>query len=234
MEYKVFIPAGGIGSRMSEFSKTSNKAMVPVHGKPALCHIIEKFPENVEIVIAVGHKKESIIDPLGKYHPKRKITFLEVKKHSGLGAGPGYAILECEHLLQSPFVFVSADTLVKEKIPSPERNWFGISKVGDTSRFCSANVDERGLISRIDDKIKTDNPYAFIGLAGIKDYHAFLKSLKEDQGLIKGEIQVSNGFKGLMPLGLEGKIFTWFDTGDVHSYQYALQNFPDGPGYAGE
>ena len=56
--YKVCILAGGIGSRMGEFSKTFNKAMIPVQGKPSICHIIEKFPEDVEIVVIVGYKKK--------------------------------------------------------------------------------------------------------------------------------------------------------------------------------
>lgn len=234
MGYKVFIPVGGIGSRMADFSRTYNKAMIPVQGKPSICHIIEKFPEDVEMVIVVGHKKETITDYLNYAYPKRKLTFFEVEKHSGLGAGPGYAVLECKHLLQFPFIFISADTLVREEIPRPDKNWFGIAPVDDTSRFCSAQIDDMGLISKIDDKIKTDNPYAFIGLAGINNYGAFLETLQKNSNLINGEIQVSSGFKGLLQHSLEAKFFTWFDTGDPSSYKYTIENYPNGPGYRGQ
>ena len=233
MNYKVCILAGGIGSRMGDFSKTFNKAMIPVQGKPSICHIIEKFPEDVEIVIAVGHKKETIIDYLRYAYPKRKLTFYEVEKHSGHGAGPGYGVLEGKCLLQCPFIFFAADTLVKEAVPPPNENWFGIAEVEDTSRFCSANIDENNMISRIDDKIKCDNKYAFIGLAGINDYKTFIETLEKDKTLIKGEIQVSNGFKGLMEKGMKGMVFTWFDTGDSASYRHALENYPNGTGYKG-
>ncbi|MFH1311205.1 MAG: HAD hydrolase-like protein [Nanoarchaeota archaeon] len=232
--YKVCILAGGIGSRMGDFSKTFNKAMIPVQGKPSICHIIEKFPEDIEMLIIVGYKKETIIDYLIHAYPKRKLSFFEVEKHSGPGAGPGYAVLECKHLLQYPFIFVSADTLVKENIPEPNENWFGIAEVEDTSRFCSAQMNEDRIISKIDDKIKCDNKYAFIGLAGIKDYKTFLEALEGDKTLIKGEIQVSNGFKGLMEKGMKGAIFTWFDTGDKNSYKHALENYPNGEGYKGQ
>ena len=234
MNYKVCILAGGIGSRMGDFSKTFNKAMIPVRGKPSICHIIEKFPEDIEIIVVVGYKKETIIDYLTHAYPERKLTFYEVEKHSGQGAGPGYGVLECKHLLQCPFIFLSADTLVKEGIPPPNENWFGIAEVEDTSRFCSASVNEEGMIFKIDDKIKCDNKYAFIGLAGIKDYKTFLESLESDKTLIKGEVQVSNGFKGLMDKGMRGMIFTWFDTGDQNSYKHALENYPDGEGYKGQ
>ena len=55
--YKVCILTAGTGSRMGEFSEYFNKALIPVQGKPTICHIIEYFPENVEIVIAAGYKK---------------------------------------------------------------------------------------------------------------------------------------------------------------------------------
>ncbi|MEK6840537.1 MAG: HAD hydrolase-like protein [Nanoarchaeota archaeon] len=232
--YKVCILAGGIGSRMGDFSKTFNKAMIPVQGKPSICHIIEKFPEDVEMVVVVGYKKETIIDYLVHAYPKRKFVFFEVEKHSGPGAGPGYAVLECKHLLQCPFIFFAADTLIKEEVPEPNENWFGIAEVDDTSRFCSATIDKNNKISKIDDKIKCDNKYAFIGLAGIKDYNVFIDTLEKDKSLIKGEIQVSNGFKGLMEKGMKGVVFTWFDTGDQNSYKHALENYPNGEGYKGE
>jgi myo-inositol-1(or 4)-monophosphatase len=232
--YKVCILAGGIGSRMGDFSKTFNKALIPIQGKPSICHIIEKFPEDIEMVIIVGYKKETIIEYLKYAYPKRKLTFFEVEKHSGLGAGPGYAVLECKHLLQCPFIFFAADTLVKENVPEPNENWFGIAEVEDTSRFCSANINENNMISKIDDKIKCDNKFAFIGVAGVKDYTTFIEALENDKTLIKGEIQISNGFKSLMGLGMKGIVFTWFDAGDPNSYKHAIENYPDGEGYKGK
>ena len=58
--YKVCILAGGIGSRMESFTKYFNKAMLPLQGKPVINHIIEKIPENIETVIALGHLKEGL------------------------------------------------------------------------------------------------------------------------------------------------------------------------------
>ena len=101
-------------------------------------------------------------------------------------------------------------------------------------RFCSANIDLTGKISRIDDKIKCDNKYAFIGLAGIKDYKNFIEILERDKTLTRGEIQVSNGFRSLMREGMRGIVFTWFDTGDLKSYNHALENYPNGAGYMGQ
>jgi NDP-sugar pyrophosphorylase family protein len=231
--FKVCILAAGIGGRMSGFSEVLNKALIPVNGKPAICHIIEKFSNDTEIIIATGYKKETIECYLNSAYPKRKITFKEVDKYEGPGTGPGYSLLQCKDYLQCPFIFFSTDTLVKEEIPSLNENWFGVSEVSDTSRFCSATIKDNKVI-KIDDKIKSDNKHASIGLAGIKDYVHFWNSLESDTNVIAGEIQVSNGFKSLLVKNLQGTVFTWFDTGTPNSYSHALENFPNGEGYKGD
>src|SRR3989344_6547546 len=233
--YKVCILAAGIGSRMESFTRSFNKALIPVHGKPAICHIIEKFPEEVEIVIAVGYMKESLIDYLNTAYPNRKLTFAEVDKYTGTGTGPGYSLLQCKSHLQCPFIFLSVDTIVKEPIPSPDLDWFGLAEVVDTSRFCSARIDDKtSKVTRIDDKIKTDNKFAFIGLAGVYNYQHFWDNLASNKDIIAGEIQVSNGFKSLLEKNMVVKIFTWFDTGAPIAYQHTLKNYPNGPGYGGD
>lgn len=232
-EYKVVILAAGTGSRMKDFTKTFNKVLIPIQGKPTICHIIEKFLKDIEIVIAVGYKKESVMDYLSIAYPERKITFVEVDNFDKQGSGPGYSLLCCKNYLQCPFIQFAGDTLVAEEIPIPDKNWFGIAKVNNTERFCSVKV-EKGRIVRIDDKMKTDNNFAFIGLGGVYNYKAFWAKLEKSKDLIKGEIQVSNGFRALIEEGLFPKNFKWFDTGTVESYEHASENYPNGDGYYGE
>jgi dTDP-glucose pyrophosphorylase len=126
------------------------------------------------------------------------------------------------------------DTLVKEEVPEPSENYVGVGKVVNTERFCSVAIDENGKVFRIDDKVKCDNPYAFIFAIGVKDYKTMFDALEKDQNLIQGEIQLSNGLKALMEKGLSTKKFMWFDTGTPESYAYAMENFPDGKGDRGE
>lgn len=233
MNYKVCILAAGVGSRMGNFSEHLNKVLIPVQGKPTICHIIEYFPKNVEIVIAVGYKKEQLIGYLKTAYPKRKLTFVEVDPYIGEGSGPGYSLYCCKHYLECPFIHIAGDTLVREKIPEPDSNWLGVAKVPDTSRFCSAKI-EGETVTRIDDKIQTTNQHAYIGLLGIYNYENFWNALKENKEVINGEIQVSNGLQKLKEIGLKAKTFTWYDTGTPNSYKHALENYPNGEGYRGE
>ncbi|MFH0712185.1 MAG: NTP transferase domain-containing protein [archaeon] len=235
MDYKVCILAAGVGSRMQHFSQHLNKVLLPVRGKPTICHIIEKFPENIEIVIAVGHKKESLITFLKTAYPNRKLTFVEVSPYVGEGSGAGYSLLSCKNHLMCPFVHIAGDTLVKETITCPDSNWLGISKaqIKDSERFCSVKLNEDTVI-RIDDKIKTDNKYAYIGVLGVKDYEPFWDALEKNNRIIDGEIQISNGMQPLLEKGLKVKNFTWFDTGTPKAYEYSIKNYPFGDGYTGD
>ncbi len=231
-DYKICVLAGGAGSRMSSFTKYFNKAMIPLKGKPVINHIIEKFPEHVEIVISTGYLADELKEYITTSFPERKLSFV-TDRVSKSRKGPGYGLLQCKELLQCPFVLSAADTLVFERIPEPSENWFGVAKVLDTERFCSAHVSE-GMVTRIDDKVKTDNEYAFIGLAGVNDFDTFWHSLESNQNLIGGEIQISNGLESLIRKGLHARNFTWFDVGTQSSYAHAIKNFPFGESYRGE
>lgn len=225
--YKVCILAAGTAKSMGSISENINRALLPVNFKATISYIMEKFPENVEIVVAVGHKKETVKDYVALAHPERKITFVEIDKYVGPGTGPGYSLLKCKDYLQCPFIFFAADTLVLEEIPAPNENWFGIAPVKETENFCTVKI-KNNLIYQLDDKIKTDNKFAFIGLAGVNDYELFFSALENNKDPISGEIQVSNGFKKLIEKRLVPISFTWFDTGSLASYIETNNNFSGG------
>ncbi len=233
-DYKACILAGGIGRRMENFTKHFNKAMLPLEGKPVINHIIEKFPDETEIVVSIGYLGDGLREYVTTAYPDRKLSFVEDDRFTERGRrGPGYGLLQCRNFLQCPFIVSAVDTLVKESVPEPKKNWFGLARVENTERFCSAKVS-KGMVTRIDDKVKTDNEFAFIGLAGIKDYETFWNALELNQDTIGGEIQLSNGLVSLIERDLYARVFTWFDVGTPESYVHAIRNYPLGDSYRGE
>ncbi|MCX6784669.1 MAG: NTP transferase domain-containing protein [Candidatus Komeilibacteria bacterium] len=224
MDYKVCILTAGAGTRMGALSNNINKGILPVNFKAVISHVIEKFPKEVEIVIALGYKKETVKDYLALAHPERQFTFVEVDNYIGPGTGPGYSLLSCKAQLQSPFIFITADTLVLEDIPKPNQNWFGVAPIKETERYCTVKI-KNNLIYQLDDKTKNDNKFAFIGLAGVKDFITFFDGLERNKEIAGGEIQVSNGFKNLIENKLVPIEFTWFDTGTLENYKETDKNF---------
>ena len=53
--YKVLITASGLGSRLGNLTKFTNKGLVRIGKKPALSYIIESYPDDVEFVVTLGH-----------------------------------------------------------------------------------------------------------------------------------------------------------------------------------
>ena len=69
---KVVILAGGLGTRISEYTKTIPKPMIPINNVPILIHLINHFRKYnfSEFYIAVGYKSKVIKD----YFKKIKIS----------------------------------------------------------------------------------------------------------------------------------------------------------------
>jgi NDP-sugar pyrophosphorylase family protein len=219
MNYKVVIPTAGLGSRLKNISKHINKALVTIANRPAICFIIEKFPENVEIVIPLGYKKETVKDFLLLAYPNRKFTFVEVDPYEGEGSGLGLTLLTCKEHLQVPFIFCSNDTIVTDEIPEPDYNWMGYADINETEQYRSIRFENNSQIVEICSKGAKGNVKPYIGLAGIKDFDIFWDAMIKGQGDGSIEVGESYGLRFLIDKGIIPLKFTWFDTGNIDSLQ---------------
>ncbi len=109
------ILTAGRGERLNDYSTLINKALLPINKKAAITHIIDNFPKETKLVVAIGHLGDQIRDFLNLYYPKRNITFVKVRNYSGKKSGPGRSLLDCKTYLKKDFYFVSCDTLWKKK-----------------------------------------------------------------------------------------------------------------------
>jgi NDP-sugar pyrophosphorylase family protein len=225
--YKVLIASAGLGTRLGDLGKNINKALVSVANKPVISHVIEKFPKNVEIVVAIGHKGELLKDYLNIAHGDRKFTFVEVEHYYGSKSGLGYTILQCEEHLQCPFVFTPNDTLILEDVPEPYENWMGYSEVENTDQYRSIAFDDKQVINKIYEKEDDLKGYPYIGLSGIKDYKLFWESM--NKGVNKGSIIIGESYslREMISNGtqISAKKFSWYDTGTIKNLQKARKFF---------
>ena len=80
---KVVILAGGLGSRISEYTKTIPKPMISINGKPLIYYIMEHYAKYGfnEFYIALGYKGEII----KKYFHRKKVLNWKINLiHTGL------------------------------------------------------------------------------------------------------------------------------------------------------
>ena len=84
---KVVILAGGLGSRISEYTKTIPKPMIKIGKKPMILHIMEHFSKFgfKEFYIAAGYKSNVIKKFFKNKFKKYNINIIETGKNTMTG-----------------------------------------------------------------------------------------------------------------------------------------------------
>lgn len=231
MSYRVCIPCAGTGSRLGELTRFLNKSLVSIANRPTLSHLIERFPLDVEFVIALGHKGHLVREYLGLAYPERIFHFATVAPFEGPGSGLGLSLLACREHLQQPFVFMSCDTLTDEAIPAPNENWIGFAEADDIRAYRTVALKGDGvadICEKGDGVPATHKPY--IGLAGIKDFDTFWSAM-EQGGAAAIETGEAHGLRQLLEQGIKARRFIWYDTGNPPALAAAREHFrePDEP-----
>jgi len=181
VEYKVLITTSGLGSRLGNLTKFTNKSLVRVGDKPIISHIIESYPQDIEFVITLGHYGSHVKQYLTLAHSDRNIIFVEVDNYMGEGSSLLYSISLCEEYLQCPFVFHACDTLLPKDYISCidfSTNWT-IGGVGDNSQSYRTINSVNGKISSINEKGEQNFDYVYVGVSGVKQYDMFWNICKE-------------------------------------------------------
>ena len=91
-EYKVLITTSGIGSRLGDLTSFTNKCLVRVGKKPAISYIVERYSDDIELVITLGHYGGQVKDFLELTYPNKNFTFIEVDKFDCEGSSLGYSL----------------------------------------------------------------------------------------------------------------------------------------------
>lgn len=233
MKYKLLLLTGGIGSRLGELTKNTNKALVPINGRPTIDYILEQYPKDVSVVVTLGFLGQSVKDYLEKNHKDRKFEFAWVGRYKGPGSSVGYSILQARDYLQCPFVFQGCDTLVMQEIPAPEKNWIGgyvenwNASIMDTSSYDTCSVEDSRVV-RFNQRGTADFDSIYLGVDGVFDYKKYWETLenlhKQDSESSKlHPIQVYNSMLEVGIVFWSVPFTTWFDTGTPEMFKKTEQ-----------
>jgi dTDP-glucose pyrophosphorylase len=235
MNYKVLITTSGVGQRLGDLTDYLNKSLVRLAKKPVLSYIIESYPKEIEIIIAVRHMAQQIKDFVELAYPDRKIVFSEEasEPENGTVFSLARTMLKAKKYLQCPFIFHAGDTVVFEPIPSPlEGNWNGGQRGGSTVNYRSfTELDER--VFSFSDKGAIDYDYLHIGLVGIKDYEKFWEVLEglcttDPLNSALGDVPVLEKLIKEFGYHFDVKEFkSWLDIGNIEALHEARKKLDD-------
>ena len=144
-KFTVLITTSGVGSRLGNLTKYTNKSLIVVGSKPVIAQIIDKYPPDTNFVITLGYYGNHVREFLTLCYPEISFRFIEVNPFDGPRSSLGYSILCARDYLQEPFIFHASDTLIlNSEIPQADTNWVAGFKGIDATNY--ASFDTQGEI----------------------------------------------------------------------------------------
>ena len=210
------IASSGKGTRMFQLTENINKALLPINGKAVISYIIDKIPNEYDIIITTGYKAELLKEYCEAVHEDRHITYINVPDYDSKKSGPGESLLKCKKLLQRPFYFSTVDCLIDVELPTIDSDWIGVSPTSISNIYSTANLDKDLNVINFKNKSKDGYKYAFIGLSGIYNYEKFWETLEKNIGNSGELVSVY-----MSDYKVKAKIMEWQDTGTIDSYHNA-------------
>jgi len=231
MKYKVLLTTSGVGSRLGDLTKYTNKSLVRIGKKPAISYIVESYPKEIPFVVTLGYFGEQVKDFLELAYPERKFEFVKVDAYEGPGTSLGYSMLQAKKNLKCPFIYHACDTLTTDTIPVPNKNWIAGYKEGDTTHYASWKIANKN-IPLFSDKGAIDFDYIHIGLVGVYEHEKYWKTLEllykrnpndttlNDCQALEKMIDEGVGFKLV-------EFANWLDIGNIAALHHARNTVED-------
>jgi dTDP-glucose pyrophosphorylase len=226
LKVPVVIMAGGRGTRMEPFTKVLPKPLVPIHEKPIIEHIIERFTELgcSDFYITVNYKGKILKAYFEDLNLDYKVHFLD--ENEPLGTAGSLRLLDGQ--FNQPFFVTNCDIIIKADYNSlyefHRKGGYDITLVASAKEYvipygtCELNGD--GHLSHINEKPQYDflintglyvlNPEVLKLIPENKFYHiTHLIEEAKNQGLNVGVFPIDDD--------------AWIDVGQWTEYQQAVK-----------
>ena len=218
---RIVLLTAGVGARLGTITEKRNKGLISINNKAILSYILERLPQDVPVVVALGYYGDLVRQYLEIAHPERMFIFKTIDPYEGPGSSSGCSLLSLRSLAPGPFIFCTNDTIVRQAIAFEGRNWAAIGISDDIEAYTRFSMfGDR--VTRIHRKGELGGSIAYTGLAEIHDYDCFWASL--ESALVKHrECSDIEGLYGLLEPGLYAKMVDWIDTGTKDKYDKAIE-----------
>tara|TARA_B100001093_G_C26626330_1_gene926899 strand:- start:180 stop:881 length:702 start_codon:yes stop_codon:yes gene_type:complete len=189
---KTVILAGGLGTRLSEYTRTIPKPMVAIRGKPILVHIMEQYAKYgfKEFIIALGYKGHIIKKYFSQKNYKKKgwkIDLVETGKKTMTG---GRLKRLKKHLHNKSFMLTYGDGLsnvnLKKllKFHETQKKIITVTAVRPPARFGALKLKGK-YVSYFKEKSQMDEGWINGGFFVIEP--KFLNFIKSDNTFLERE-----------------------------------------------
>lgn len=244
----VLITTSGTGERLGSLTKYTNKSLVGVGNKYAICYIIENYPITTEFIITLGYHGDIVRQFLTLAYPNHRFIFIEIDNFVAPGSSLGYSLLKTKNYLQKPFIFHCCDAVITcpvfdvNILTDLDVNYLCVYNSEDNLSYASVVIDKWGNtekrggdtdnkslrnIKEINSKGHFAFDYIYTGISYIYNYSLFWEYLemKYQENPLNGALSDVDAIRVMIS---EKKcVFKsilldegqWYDTGNMKSYQ---------------
>jgi len=156
----VVVMAGGKGTRMEPFTKVLPKPLVPIHDKPIIEHIIERFTEIgcSNFHLTVNYKSKILKAYFEELQPSYNISFVD--ENEPLGTAGSLRFLDGK--FKKPFFVTNCDIIIKADYASlyefHQKSKYDITLVASAKEYSipygTCDLNSEGHLSHINEKPK--------------------------------------------------------------------------------
>ena len=150
--------AGGKGTRMEPFTKILPKPLVPIHEKPIIEHIIERFSHVgcLDFHITVNYKAQILKAYFEESEEEYSVNFVE--EEAPLGTAGSLRFLS--NKLNQPFFVTNCDIIIKADYENiykfHKEGKYDVTLVASTKEYIipygTCKLNDNGHLSHIDEK----------------------------------------------------------------------------------
>ena len=231
MPHTVLITTSGIGERLGILTKYTNKSLVNIGDKYAICNIIENYDVDTKFIITIGYYGQLVKDFLLLAYPSSDIKFVVIDNYVGEGSSLGYSLLQAKEYLQKPFIFHCCDSIVTGPIYFEEnKNVLCVAKCESSKYYSNIKVDCE-KITEINNKNHFEFDFIYTGISFINDYNIFWKNLENiyNSNTLDNSLSDVHVIRKMIQsdkcLFFYKELNNWYDTGNVESYKKIKEIF---------
>jgi dTDP-glucose pyrophosphorylase len=221
----VVIMAGGKGSRMEPFTKVLPKPLIPVHDKPIINYIIDRFVSTGidDFHITINYKGKILKAYFDELTPKYNVAFHEEKKALGTAGSLNYI----KNIIKKPFFVTNCDIIVKtnyfDLYDYHIKGKYDLTVVASAKEYIipygTCEIDDKGQLLNINEKPR----YNFLVNTGLYILNPdILELIPVDEffhitNLIEDAIKIGKKV-GVYPINDD----SWIDVGEWSEFKNAI------------
>ncbi len=217
---KIVIPVAGVGTRLRPHTFNQPKALIPIAGKPALGHILERLTrlKATNITLVTGYLADRI-EKYAKEEYDGRISLVEQKTLLGIG----YAVyLGIGATTDEDILVVLGDTIVEtdwDRILTANTNTLAVRQVENPTEFGVAEVSGDRVTAVVEKPPSSESRLALVGVYLIKEparYRECFEYIRENGIRTGGEFQITDVIGRMLETGSDFtavEIDRWYDCG---------------------